>query len=49
MDAIERGITSFEKANRHWNRPLTSMSSHLYGKTRSKKARPIGVLIVKEY
>jgi hypothetical protein len=37
MDAIERRTTSFRKPNRHWNIPLTSLSNHLYGKTRSRK------------
>jgi hypothetical protein len=48
MDAIERGITSLRKANRHWNIPLTSRSNHLYGKTKSKKIGPTCVLIVKK-
>ncbi len=28
---------SFRKPNRHWNIPITSLSNHLYGKTRSRK------------
>ncbi len=48
MDAIENGIISLRKANRHWNIPFTSLSHHLYGKTRSKKPRPTCMLIVEE-
>ncbi len=48
MDVIENGTTSSRKADRHWNIPLTSLSNHLYGKTRSKKPRPAGMLIVEE-
>jgi hypothetical protein len=32
MDVVERGITSFRKASKHYNIPLTSLSYHLYGK-----------------
>jgi hypothetical protein len=39
MDAVEKK-TSFRKASRHLNIPLTLLSDHLYGKTRSRKARP---------
>jgi hypothetical protein len=46
MDVIEKGTTSVSKASRHQNIPLTSLSNHLYGKTRSTKARPIGILIL---
>jgi len=49
MDAIEKGITSLRMTNRHYNIPLTSMSNHLYGKTRSIKARLTNVLTIKEY
>jgi hypothetical protein len=48
MDAIENETASLRKANRHWNTPLTSLSDHLYGKTRSRKLGPIGVLIIEE-
>jgi hypothetical protein len=48
MDTIENGTTSLRKENRHWNIPLTSLSYHLYGKTRSRKLGPGGMLIVKE-
>jgi len=48
MDAIENGTTSLRKANRHWNIPLTSLFDHLYGKTRSRKPRPVSVLTIKE-
>jgi hypothetical protein len=43
MDAIEGGIISLNKANRHWNIPLISLSNHLYGKTTSRKLGLIGV------
>jgi hypothetical protein len=48
MDAIENGTTSLRKTSRHYNIPLTSLFDHLYGKTRSRKLGPIGVLIVEE-
>jgi len=48
MDAIENGTTSLRKASRHWNIPFTSLSDHLYGKTRSRKLGLIGVLTIKE-
>jgi len=48
MDAIENGTTSLMKASRHWNIHLTSLSNHLYGKTRSRKPRLVGMIIVKE-
>jgi hypothetical protein len=41
MDVIEKGTVSVRKASRHHNIPLTLLSNHLYGKTRSIKARPI--------
>jgi hypothetical protein len=37
MDAVEKGTTSLRKPSRQWNIPLTSLSNHLYGKTRSRK------------
>ncbi len=40
MDAIENGTTSLKKANRHSNIVLTSLSNHLYRKTRSRKLGP---------
>jgi len=48
MDAIENETTSLRKASKHWNIPLTSSSDHLYGKTKSRKLGPIGMLIVEE-
>jgi hypothetical protein len=39
MDAVEKKTTSFRKANRHLKIPLTLLSNHMYGKTRSRKAR----------
>jgi hypothetical protein len=48
MNVIENGTTSLRKASRHWNIPLTSLFNHLYRKTRSKKPRSIGVLIVED-
>jgi hypothetical protein len=48
MDAVENETTSLKKASRHWNIPLTLLSDHLYGKTRSRKLGPIGVLTLEE-
>jgi hypothetical protein len=48
MDAIENGTTSLRKASRHWNIPFISLFDHLYGKMKSRKPRPIGLLIVEE-
>jgi hypothetical protein len=48
VDAIENETTSLRKASRHWNTPLTSLSNHLYGNTRSKKLGPTCVLIIEE-
>jgi hypothetical protein len=44
MDVIENGTTSLRKASRHLNIDFTSLSNHLYGKTRFKKPRPTSVL-----
>jgi hypothetical protein len=47
MDAIENGTTSLrKKVSRHYSIPFTSLSDHLYGKTRSRKPRPASVLII---
>jgi hypothetical protein len=48
MDVIENGTTSLKKASTHWNIPFTSLSNHLYGRTRSRKLGPIGMLTIKE-
>jgi len=48
MDAIQNGTTSLRKANKHWNIPLTSLSNHLYGKTRFRKLEPINMLTIEE-
>jgi hypothetical protein len=48
IDVVENGITSLKKVKRHWNIPLTSLSNHLYGNTRSKKLGLTSMLIVKE-
>jgi hypothetical protein len=48
MDVIENGTTSLRKASRHWNIPFTSLFDHLYGKTKSRKLGPIGLLIVEK-
>jgi hypothetical protein len=48
MDAIENGIILLRKASKHWNILLMSLSDHLYGKTKSKKLAPIGVLALEE-
>jgi hypothetical protein len=44
MDVVERGITSLRGTNKFWGKPVTSLSNHLYGKTRSKKIGPPSVL-----
>ncbi len=49
MDAIENGTISLRKANKHCNIPLTPLFDNLYGKTRSRKFGPVGVLIVEKY
>jgi hypothetical protein len=48
MDAIENGIISLRKASRHWKILITSLSNHLYVKTRSKKPGQASVLLVKK-
>jgi len=48
MDVIENGIISLKKASRHCNIPITSLFDHLYVKTRFKKPKLEGMLIVKE-
>ncbi len=48
MDVIENGTTSLQKANKHQNISFTSLFDHLYGKTRSRKLRPVNMLIVEE-
>jgi hypothetical protein len=48
MDVIEGGITSLRKASRHWNIYLTSLFDHLCGKTKSRKPRLVGMLIIEE-
>jgi len=35
MDVVEKGMTSLRKANRLWNIPLTSLSNHPNGRTRT--------------
>jgi hypothetical protein len=44
MDIVERSITSLQEANKFWGISVTSLFDHLYGKTRSKKIGPPGVL-----
>jgi hypothetical protein len=48
MDAVENEITSFRKASRHWNILLILLFDQLYGKTRSRKLGPIGMLRLEE-
>jgi hypothetical protein len=48
MDAIENETISLRKVIRHWNIPFTLLSDHLYGKTRSRKLGPIGMLTLEE-
>jgi hypothetical protein len=40
MDVVERVTRSLRKANRSWNIPMSSLSNHLNGKTRSRKIGP---------
>ncbi len=47
MVVVEKGIISLRNASKHYNIPLTLLSNHLYGKTRSRKVGPINVLITK--
>jgi hypothetical protein len=49
MGVIEKATTSMRKASKHHNIPLTLLFNHLYGKKKSMKVRPIGILIVEEY
>jgi len=48
LDVIKNETTSLRKTSRHWNIHLTSLSNHLYGKTRFRKPKPASVLIVEE-
>jgi len=45
VDVVERGINSLQGAIKFWGIPVTSLSNHLYEKTRNKKIRPPTVLI----
>jgi len=44
MDVAEKNIIFFGGANKFWGIPVTSLSNHLYGKTKSRKIGPLGVL-----
>jgi hypothetical protein len=44
MDIVERGTCSLRRAIRSWNIPLSSLSSHMNGKTRFRKMGLKGVL-----
>jgi len=48
VDVIENGTTSLKKVKRRWNISFTSLSNHLYGKTKFKKLGLTSMLIVKE-
>ncbi len=48
MDAVERGIIFLRGANKFWGLFVTSLFNHLYGKTRSKRIGPPGVLTKEE-
>jgi hypothetical protein len=48
MDVVECGNKTLRQASRLWNIPLSSLSNHLNGKTRTKKIGVGGILIVKE-
>ncbi len=45
MDVVEKGLHSLRRAKRSWNIPMSSLSNHPNGKTRSRKMGPRGVLI----
>ncbi len=44
MDVAEKNIIFFGGANKFWGILVTSLSNHLYGKTRSRKIGLLGVL-----
>jgi hypothetical protein len=48
MDAVKNGTISLKRANRQRNIPLTSLSDHLYHKTRTREPRPISILTLEE-
>jgi hypothetical protein len=48
MDAMENQTIFFRRASKQWNILLTSLSNHLYGKTRTRKLGPIGILTLEE-
>jgi hypothetical protein len=48
MDIVENVTISLKRASRQWNIPPTSLSYHLYGKTKTRKHGPIGTLTLKE-
>jgi hypothetical protein len=44
MDVVERSIIFLRGANKLWGIFVISLFDHLYGKTRSKRIGPLGVL-----
>jgi hypothetical protein len=44
MDVAEKNINFFWGANKFWGIPVISLFNHLYGKTKSRKIGPLGVL-----
>jgi len=48
MDVIENGTFSLQRANKAWNIPMSSISNHLNGKTKSRKMGLGGVLTEEE-
>jgi hypothetical protein len=48
IGAIKRRTHSLKKASRSWNIPLSTLSSHLNGKTKSRNMGPRGVLALEE-
>jgi len=48
MDVIEKGIISLWEANKFWGILITSFFDLLYGKTKSRKTRPLSVLTQEE-
>jgi hypothetical protein len=44
MDVVESNIISLCGANKFWGILVVSLFNHLYGKTKSRKIGPLGVL-----
>ncbi len=48
MEEVERGTSMMKKASRNWGIPLSSLTGHLKGRTKSKRIVFGGVLIDEE-